>query len=339
MLSRQRRKVNETVSQRILVLFPGSLGDFLCVLPALRFLRTANPGSGIEIAARGDGLLLAQRLPDVVRTLSLESSAFSRLYSPHPSLNPQEKRFFASDEIVSWFSHTRPEVRMALQEISAGRLRSFPFFTGQEAGHATAYYLRCVGGTELLCPSLVIGHEGKQWLDTYWRQRGWEARSRILVLHPGSGGKKKRWAAEGFTRIAQWWASRRNRKVLILLGPAEEGETQVWRQVGEVESALSVWQAAALLSRTDLYLGNDSGARHLAGAVGARGVVLLGPTQPQQWRPLGGVLSILRNLPYRTEHPDEAGMTLTEISVEEVIAALSRPGAGGDFLSAGRDFI
>jgi ADP-heptose:LPS heptosyltransferase len=328
MLSRQRRKVNETVSQRILILFPGSLGDFLCVLPALRFLRTVTPESSIEIAARGDGLLLAQRLPDVVRTLSLESSVFTRLYSPHPSLDSQEKHFFASAaEIVSWFSYTRPEVRVALQEISAGRLRSFPFFTGQEACHATAYYLRCIGGTELLCPSLVIGHEEKQWLDTYWRQRGWGVRSRLLILHPGSGGKKKRWTIEGFTRIARWWISRRNTKVLILLGPAEEGETQAWRQVGEVESALSVWQAAALLSRTDLYLGNDSGASHLAGAVGARGVVLFGPTQPQQWRPLGGALSVLRNLLYRTEHPDEAGMTLTEISSEEVIAALLRLGA------------
>lgn len=328
MLSRRRGKVNETVSRRILILFPGSLGDFLCVLPALRFLRAATPESSIEIAARGDGLLLAQRLPDVVRTLSLESGVFTRLYSPQPSLNSREKHFFAStDEIVSWFSHTRPEVTAALREISAGRLRSFLFFTGQEACHATAYYLRCVGGTDLQCPSLVIGHEENQWLDTYWRQRGWSTRSRILVLHPGSGGKKKRWTAEGFARIARWWASRRNAKVLILLGPAEEGEAQAWCQIGDVESALSVWQGAALLSRTDLYLGNDSGASHLAGAVGARGVVLFGPTQPQQWRPLGGALSVLRNLPYRTEHPDEAGMTLTEISVEEVMAALSRLGA------------
>ena len=328
MLSRRRGKVNETVSRRILILFPGSLGDFLCVLPALRFLRSTTTESSIEIAARGDGLLLAQRLPDVARTLSLESSVFTRLFSPQPSLNSQEKHFFASaDEIVSWFSHTRPEVRAALRGISTGRLHSFPFFTGQEACHATAYYLRCVGRTELLCPSLVIRPEEHQWLDTYWRRRGWNARSRILVLHPGSGGKKKRWAAEGFARIARWWASRRNTQVLILLGPAEEGEAQAWRQTGEVESALSAWQAAALLSRTDLYLGNDSGASHLAGAVGARGVVLFGPTRPQQWRPLGGVLSVLRNLPYRTEHPDEAGMTLTEISVEEVIAALSRLGA------------
>jgi ADP-heptose:LPS heptosyltransferase len=172
----------------------------------------------------------------------------------------------------------------------------------------------------------VIGHEGQQWLASYWRQRGWDVRSRILVIHPGSGGKKKRWAAEGFARIAHWWATRRNTKVLILLGPAEEQEAEDWRLAGQVESSLSVWQAAALLSRANLYVGNDSGASHLAGAVGARGVVLFGPTQSQQWRPLGGALAVLQNLQYRVEHPDEVGITLTEIEADEVIAALLRLG-------------
>ena len=214
-----------------------------------------------------------------------------------------------------------------MRQIGARHVRSFPFFSGQEDTHAVAYYLRCVGGTELLCPSLVIEDMEKQWLDTYWRQRGWDARARLLVLHPGSGGKKKRWASAGFSHVAHWWASRKNAKVLILLGPAEEQEAGDWRLIGQVESALSVWQVAALLSRADLYVGNDSGVSHLAGAVGARGVVLFGPTQPQQWRPLGGALSVLQNLRYRAEHPDEVGMTLTEIAAEEVMAALLRLGA------------
>jgi ADP-heptose:LPS heptosyltransferase len=313
---------------RILILFPGSLGDFLCFLPTLQFIRAVNPGYKIEIAARGDGLALAHRLPEVARTLSLESGTFAKLFSPPCFLTSEEKRLFTSiNEILSWFGHARPEVNAALRQIGVGHVRSFPFFSGQEYEHAAAYYLRCVGGADLLCPSLVIGDEEQQWLDTYRLQRGWDVRSRILVLHPGSGGKKKRWASEGFTRVAHWWESRRNMKVLILLGPAEEHEAEDWRLVGQVESALSVWQAAALLSCADLYVGNDSGASHLAGAVGARGVVLFGPTQPQQWRPLGGTLSVLQNLRYRIEHPDEAGMTLAEISAEEVIAALLRLGA------------
>jgi ADP-heptose:LPS heptosyltransferase len=315
--------------RRILILFPGSLGDFLCFLPALQFMQAANPGCQLEIAARGDGLALAHRLPEVARTLSLESGTFAKLFSRQSSFTAEEEQLFISvDEILSWFGHARPEVNAALQRIGARHVRFFPFFSGQKNLHAAAYYLRCVGGTELLCPSLVIGDEEKQELETYWRQCGWDARSRILVLHPGSGGKKKRWASAGFSQVAHWWISRGNTKVVILLGPAEEQEAEAWRLIGQVESSLSVWQAAALLSRADLYVGNDSGVSHLAGSVGARGVVLFGPTQPQQWRPLGGALSVLQNLQYRTEHPaDEAGIALTEIAAEEIIAALLRLGA------------
>lgn len=287
-----------------------------------------NPECEIEIAARGEGISLARRLPEVARTLSLESGTFAKLFSSSPLLTDEEEHLFTrSDEVFSWFAHTQPEVNAALRQIRARPVRSFSFFSGQEDTHAAGYYLRCVGGTEILCPSLVIEHEDGQWLETYWRQRGWDARSRVMVLHPGSGGKKKRWADVGFSRVARWWASRRNTKVLILLGPAEEQEAENWRRVGQVESSLSVWQAAALLSRADLYVGNDSGVSHLAGAVGARGVVLFGPTRPRQWRPLGGALSVLQNLQYRTEHPDEDGITLTEVAAEEVMAALLRLGA------------
>ena len=312
---------------RILVLFPGSLGDFLCFLPALRFIYTANPETTVEIVARGDGLLLAQRFREIARVLSLESSTFAKLFSSPPSLNAEEMKFFTSaDAILSWFGHDRLRISEVLPQAGKGQVRSFAFFTGQEDCHATAYYLRCVGADTLCCPSFGLKPEEKQWLDGYWQQCGWNPESRLLILHPGSGGKKKRWAPEGFAHVAQWWKARRNSQIVILLGPAEEQERESWRLVGKVESTLSLGQAAALLGRAEVYVGNDSGVSHLAGAVGARGVVLFGPTRPQQWRPLGGALSPLQNVAYRRKRPDVVGITLEEIAAEEVIAALIRLG-------------
>jgi ADP-heptose:LPS heptosyltransferase len=230
--------------------------------------------------------------------------------------------FSGVPQIISWFGHSQPEVRATLERFTPGRVQSFAFFTGQEDLHASAYYLRCVGSEELCCPSLTLAEEERQWLNSYWQRRSWRPDSRVLVIQPGSGGKKKRWASEGFAQAARWWKSHKNRHVLILLGPAEEEEEDLWRQVGEVEKELSLCQLAALLSRADVYLGNDSGVSHLAGAVGARGTVLFGPTRPQQWRPLGGALSVLHNVQYRTAIPQDSGISLKEIPVEEVIAGL-----------------
>jgi ADP-heptose:LPS heptosyltransferase len=317
----------ETNNQNILILFPGSTGDWLCFLPALDAMRCSTPGKKIEVAVRGGLLEIAGRLPFVGRTWSLDRALFAELFSSSPKPSAEACQFFASyHEVFSWFGHNRPEVRAALKSLAPGRVQSFAFFGGQEDCHACGYYLCCVGVEELRCPSLVLGEKERQWADTYWKRRGWQPSARVLVMHPGSGGKRKRWAAEGFVQLARWWRKEKKQEVLILLGPAEEAEVEQWQQVGVVESRLSLLQAASLLSRSSLYLGNDSGVSHLAGAVGARGVVLFGPTRPQQWRPLGGALSVIQNVSYRAVLPDVSGISLAEIPVEAVIATLVRQG-------------
>jgi ADP-heptose:LPS heptosyltransferase len=112
--------------------------------------------------------------------------------------------------------------------------------------------------------------------------------------------------------------------VCILLGPAEIGEEVHWKRFGRVESSLDLAQVASILSRATLYIGNDSGVSHLAGAVGARGGAIFGPTRPDQWRPLGGAITVVRNQTYRKENPNREGISLEEIPVQQVINLLDQ---------------
>jgi len=322
----QDRKVNRNGQLHPLVLFPGSLGDFLCLLPALKEIADSTAGGMVEVVARGELLRMIQEVPFVRRALSLDSRIFAQLFF-RPGVRDEEGSLFPFPvaEVFSWFGYAHPEVKANLERITPGRVRSFAFFTGQEDCHASAYYLRCVGVRELRGPSLLLGEDKRQWLDEYWQLHDWSPSSRVLIVHPGSGGQKKRWATEGFIQVCQWWQQQKKGSVLVLLGPAEEEEAEGWRQTGgKVASQLSLLQVAALLGRADLYLGNDSGISHLAGAVGARGIVLFGPTRPQQWRPLGGSLSVIHNASYRATLPHIPGISLTEIPGEEVVTFLAR---------------
>jgi ADP-heptose:LPS heptosyltransferase len=308
-----------------LVFFPGSLGDVLCLLPALKAITEAENKTSLEVVARTELFPVLRCLPFVQRVVSIEQGIFSQLFSQSPSGGEALSTLFPSvSTIFSWFGHNSPEVKINLNYIIPGRVRSFAFFTGQEDCHASAYYLRCVGIEELRSPSLRLGEEERRWAERYWDQHGYPPSSRLLVVHPGSGGKKKRWDQEGFVQISRWWREQQKGAVLILLGPAEQEEAKRWREVAETKDDLSLLQVAALLSRADAYLGNDSGLSHLAGAVGARGVVLFGPTSSRQWRPLGGALSVLRNESYRERNPGAPGISLTEIAVEAVQTALVR---------------
>ncbi|HJQ83697.1 MAG TPA: glycosyltransferase family 9 protein, partial [Candidatus Binatia bacterium] len=120
----------------------------------------------------------------------------------------------------------------------------------------------------------------------------------------------------GFVHVAHWWRAAGG-AVVTIAGPAEGGEPA---PLGAPEARdWPLVDVAAVLSRAALYLGNDSGISHLAGAVGAAGVVLFGPTDPRRWRPLGGRLVPLRA---RTGSPD--GIALAPLPAARVIAACRR---------------
>jgi heptosyltransferase-3 len=323
------------MSERILVIFPGSLGDFVCFLPTLQIIIEKADRVEVSLAVRGSAFEVAQRLPFLSAVYSLDSRIFSRLFSSSFGEKQEEEKFFSAfSHIFSWFANAHEQVLANLKKCSR-YARSFPFFSGQipeqSHMHVSLYYLRCIGIQEIRCPSLFIGEAQSQWQDQwkedYSGEKKWSSHTQILVIHPGSGGQKKRWDPNGFRLIAGWWKAEKTdfqRVVLILLGPAEEAERKIWQTVGHVFEGGTVWQAAALLRRATVYLGNDSGLSHLAGAIGARGGVIFGPTQPELWKPLGGTLAVIRNDHFRVTSPNIAGISLSEIPVEKVIATLTR---------------
>src|SRR5215813_7672030 len=144
----------EKENQRVLVLFPGSLGDAICVQPAIEHLSREYNGS-LVLAVRGEAFELYTAFPVAKNVVSLEERGFSSLFSS--SLNEWKAvyPFFSSfSHLVSWYGH--PQVVENLRFLSRGHIRSFPFFRGQKDLHAVVYYLRCVGVDRVRCPSFKI---------------------------------------------------------------------------------------------------------------------------------------------------------------------------------------
>ena len=111
---------------------------------------------------------------------------------------------------------------------------------------------------------------------------------------PGAGARRRSGGRR--TRSRRWrhaWRAAGG-GVVELLGPAEAGDaaramTRPPRATGRLPDV------AALLAHVDAYVGNDSGVSHLAGAVGARGVVVFTATDPRDaGDPSGHVCIALR---------------------------------------------
>jgi ADP-heptose:LPS heptosyltransferase len=73
----------------------------------------------------------------------------------------------------------------------------------------------------------------------------------------------------------------------------ERGDCAALCKEAVVARNLNLAKLSALLERSDLYLGNDSGVSHLAAALGVVTAVLFGPSNVARWAPLGKNVTVL----------------------------------------------
>jgi ADP-heptose:LPS heptosyltransferase len=233
----------------------------------------------------------------------IERRETSWLFSSEP---PSEAAAFFGDfsSIESFTGAGVAEVERNLARWTGSAARAHPFRPAERI-HLAEHFLRSIGAprvpeepleAHLELPPEVLAVAARRW--------GGQRRP-FLVMHPGSGGRAKRWSGAGFERVARRWLQRGGR-VVVLLGAAEGlPEAGDWCAKGfEVASGMDLVAVAALLRIADAYLGNDSGVSHLASAVGARGVALFGPTDLRRWGPVGPGVRALSLEPWSSVDED-----------------------------------
>src|SRR5947208_3206187 len=295
---------------RAVPVFSGALGDLLLALPALRALRARHAGARVTAVVNQPLRALVELAGVADETAALEGADAALLFGGERLPRWLEGRPF----VYSWLGGGDDEVRARVAAAARGA-RFFGVERGGSATHAAVAYARAVGAptaADALAAAARLVPPPSSAADARWAG----LTAPILAVHPGAGGRAKRWDIAGFVQVAHWWRSRGG-PVVAIAGPAEAGEPPA---LGAPE--VRDWplvDLAALLARAALYLGNDSGVSHLAGAVGAAGVVLFGPTEGRRWRPLAGRLVALGA---RGGGPD--GIPLAALPAARVIAACAR---------------
>jgi heptosyltransferase-2 len=200
-------------------------------------------------------------------------------------------------------------------------------------GHQVRRYLdlvRMLGGDGVETPRLRVADDAIGAAERLLSAHGMEPGEPAVALNPGSVyGGAKRWPAERYAAVADALADRGYRILLVGSG----GEAPVLGAVAAAMRRSPVTLAgrtdlptlAAVLRRSRLLLTNDTGAMHLAGAVGVPVLALFGPTDAQATGPLGTTARIVREaVPcspclYRECPIDHRCMT--RISVAQVLEA------------------
>ena len=282
----------DAARNRLCVLCPGALGDFICFLPALQDLaRDAD----IDLFARSE---FAEIAPSGVNVGSLERHEIGRLFADNAADDERLQNFFAAYQTVySWMGSRVDNFVSRLQSFCGGNAKIFPFRSNDSAVHQVDYYLGCLNCaiTVSVQPEIGLRPEAIHWCEDFWAQHSLIGQ-RVLVIAPGSGAREKNWPEQYFLAVTDWWRETTGGVTVLLLGPVEAERVGVerLRRACLVASDFTLSQVAALLRCGDLYLGNDSGISHLAAALGARTVALFGPSDARQWAPRGKRVTVVR---------------------------------------------
>jgi heptosyltransferase-2 len=305
--------------QRVLVVAPNWLGDAVMALPALADVRRAYPDGHLVVAARPSVAPLYSMVPGVDGTIVTEWRGSLRNRQPL-SLDVDRVKAERIDLAILFpnsFASAWGLYRAAVTErwgYAADWRR--PFLTRAIARpggsrHQGAYYQHLVRQLGMpngpLEPSLSIPSAAVDESQALLSARGWTGTRPLLVIAPGAAyGTAKRWLPghfaallTGVTRDGAHGAivgtaadADSARMVLAAMDAAERAA------VSDLTGATTLQTLAGVMSLAAACVSNDSGAMHLAGAVGTPLAAVFGPTRDRETAPLtrhGGRAEVLVN--------------------------------------------
>ena len=140
-------------------------------------------------------------------------------------------------------------------------------------------------------PFLEIRESAQNKIDNMLSDWGLNSNQKLIALNTGGSWLSKRWTAEGFARLGDV-LNRKYGKVLFVGGPDDLPLVAKIINLMKTKPLVATGKTdlpelAALLSRCDLVISNDSGPVHVAAAVGTPTVTIFGPSDDVKYRPLG----------------------------------------------------
>lgn len=183
--------------------------------------------------------------------------------------------------------------------------------TGEIPPHEKFYYLellRRAGWIDALPDesfiTLNVSESSRLLAEDFLAQAGVRPNSlRIAIGAGASYGSAKCWLPSRFAEIANRLQSENDADVILFGTAAEAAVTraisvELRRPPIDLTDKTSIADLPALLSQCHLFIGNDSGAMHVAAGVGLPVVAVFGPTDPHGTAPVTPRCTIVQQKPY-----------------------------------------
>lgn len=273
------------------------VGDVLLTTPVLKALRDCYPEARIDYLTEPgpSGVLEGHPLVDEIivhkRKASLKEdlALVSRLRRSHYDLvldlysNPRSALF-------TWLSG-------APRRVAGYRLgRNFwytdtPRFHRNQGTYSPTQklaLLEAIGIPAILTPPTIqVPDSARNKISAFLGEVGIRPDALLITMDLTSRQDMKKWPGDRYIALADHLAEQHQARVVFIWGPGEREEVEGFlahaRHPHLMAPPTTLKELAALIERSSLHIGNCSGPRHIAVAVGTPSMTVMGPQLAANW--------------------------------------------------------
>ena len=303
------RRIDVREPQHILVSLLSPIGDTLLATPALAALRRRFPEASLTVIVSASNAGILEGNPDVT----------DRILVPPQGKGPTLLRFARAMRAIN---RTREKYDLVVSLSAASSFVTFvsglagkqyklssPPLWWLVGGHSAAYRARHTIDQYLLAiaplvtpprsdddrvPRLFLTLQDRSAARRLLRAHGLAPTKLLIAMHVGGDGfnGRKRWAPKRFAEVANALIERFDAHVLLIGGKvdlplAERTAALIPHGATVLAGSTPLKVTAALIEEATLFIGNDSAPMHMAAAVGTPAVGIFGPSDWNEFHPVG----------------------------------------------------
>ena len=308
---RDTRSIGAPDPQHILVSLLCPIGDTLLATPALAALRRRYPNASLTVIVSASNVGILEGNPDVT----------DYIFVPPAGNGPTLLRFAQAMRAIN---RIRDKYDLVVSLSAASTFVTFvsglpghhyklqsPPLWWLIGGHSANYRARHTIDQYLLTiaplvdpprsdddrvPRLYLTLQDRSAARRLLRANGLAPTKLLIAMHVGGDGfnGRKRWAPKRFAEVANALIERFDAHVLLIGGKidvplAERTAALIPHGATILAGSTPLKVTAALIEEATLFIGNDSAPLHMAAAVGTPAVGIFGPSDWNEFHPVGKI--------------------------------------------------
>ena len=300
---RNEGKFDLSKVRRVVVIRLDGIGDVVMTSPFLRELRRNLPHAHITLIVQPYAFNVVELCPYVNQVICYAVNASDILFKGRRSLIRQYRRTVLMASKYLWNKHIELGIiprwntdqylatfliycsgaywrvgysekvrkKKALLNDSYDALLTHPIVE-TALQHQVEYNLDIIrflkGTIQQQHLELWLSDADKAFAETVLKTHHVQKNDNIIAIAPGASAPSRMWPISNFVKLSRWLQRTYNVHIIVMGGPGEEtlGQQFGHREIDVIGTTLR--QTGALLEYCSLFIGNNSGIKHLASASG-----------------------------------------------------------------------